>query len=86
MNSFAITIWRMFGKVNVPIVWQEFNVVMLILKNKINAEIQRSKRRKEKLLSKLLRINNAIYKSLWRGEWIYLQEISFFTVFLKLIS
>lgn len=49
MSNFAITVWLMFGKVNVPIVGQEFSVVTLTPKNKNYAEIQRLKPRKEKL-------------------------------------
>lgn len=48
MKNFVITAWQMFGKVNVPIVEQGFNAVILILKNKNYAEIQRSKIRKER--------------------------------------
>jgi len=39
----------MFGKVNAPIVEQEFSVVTVTLKNKNYAEILRLKPRKEKL-------------------------------------
>lgn len=49
MNNFAITVWLMFGKVNVPIVEPEFNAVTVTPKNRNYAEIQRLKPRKEKL-------------------------------------
>ena len=39
----------MFGKVNAPIVEEEFNAVTVTLKNRNYAEILRLKTRKEKL-------------------------------------
>ena len=49
MSNSAITVWLMFGKVNVPIVEPEFNAVTVTPKNRNYAEIQRLKPRKEKL-------------------------------------
>lgn len=75
----------MCGKVNVPIARQEFNAAIVTHKNKNYAEIHRLRIKKEKQSNKLHKIKTVILRNSWLGEWIYSQEISFFTVFLKSI-
>mgnify|MGYP006876297915 CR=1 FL=1 len=75
----------MFGKVNAPIVEEEFNAVTVTLKNRNYAEILRLKTRKEKLWSKPQKRKIARLNNLWLGEWTYSPEILFFTAFQKSI-
>lgn len=85
MNNFVIIVWLMYGKVNVQIVEQEFNVATVILRNKSYAEILKSKTKKEKLSKKIYKIKIVTLKNSWHGEWIYLRETLFSTVYLKLM-